>query len=110
MATLPLTAAHVDLETGVVRRADRVEQLSLTERRLLAWLHEHDGRVISRDELLRAVWRWRARGPTRAADAAILRLRRKLEAEPDRPDHLYTVHGVGWRFVAAVARPATPAR
>lgn len=102
MPTLELTACTVDLATGVLTRPGTPDgRLSLTERRLLAHLVANEGRVVSRSELLRVVWHWRARAATRAADAAVLRLRRRVEEDPARPDHLFTIHGVGYRFVSA---------
>ena len=43
-------------------------------------------------------WPWSARPTTRTVDTQIYNLRRKLETNPDRPEHLLTIHGVGYRL------------
>jgi DNA-binding response OmpR family regulator len=56
-------------------------------------------RVISRDELLNEVWGYQNYPCTRTVDNHILRLRQKLESDRSRPSHLFTVHGMGYKFV-----------
>jgi two-component system alkaline phosphatase synthesis response regulator PhoP len=56
------------------------------------------GRVVLRDELLRAVWGYRALPYTRTVDVHMWQLRRKLEADPQEPRFLQTVHGTGYLF------------
>jgi len=55
--------------------------------------------VISRDELLNAVWGYENYPNTRTVDNHILRLRRKLEQEPSEPRHFITVHRTGYKFM-----------
>ena len=57
------------------------------------------GEAISRSRLLEDVWGVREDTDTRAIDNFIVRLRRYLEEEPSQPRHLFTVRGVGYRFV-----------
>ena len=66
---------------------------------LLAHLASAPGRVYSRDELLASVWRSRSdwQDPSTVTEH-IRRLRRKVEADPDRPVHLRTVRGSGYAF------------
>jgi len=54
---------------------------------------------VSRIELLTSVWGYSASAQTRAVDSTVVRLRRKLERDPRRPDHLHTVFGEGYRLV-----------
>ena len=67
---------------------------------LLVYLVEHRGEVVTRNRLLDEVWGYERFPTTRTVDTHILRLRRKFEADPDRPAFIVTVHGQGYRFVA----------
>ena len=66
---------------------------------LLVYLVEHQGDVITRERLLDEVWGYERFPTTRTVDTHVLRLRRKLESDPDRPAFIQTVHGQGYRFV-----------
>lgn len=69
-----------------------------TEYRLLEYLASHAGRVFTRDQLLDAVWRDSHFVTLRSIDVFVRRLREKIEPDPERPVHLKTVRGVGYRF------------
>jgi DNA-binding response OmpR family regulator len=56
-------------------------------------------RAISRDELLNEVWGYENYPCTRTVDNHILRLRQKLENDPANPEHLVTIHGMGYKFI-----------
>jgi DNA-binding response OmpR family regulator len=71
-----------------------------TEFRLLDYLASHPNRVFSRDELLDAVWRDTAFVTPRSVDVYIRRLREKIERDPENPQYLKTVRGMGYRFEA----------
>ena len=74
-------------------------QLTLMESNLLKYLIDHEGRAVSRKEILENVWDLQEDTDTRAIDNFIVRLRRYLEDEPNNPQILKTVRGVGYRFV-----------
>jgi len=82
-----------------VRRSGQLIPLTRREFNTLAYLLKNTPRVISRDELLNEVWGYESYPCTRTVDNHILRLRKKLEPEADRPKHLRTVHGMGYRFL-----------
>jgi DNA-binding response OmpR family regulator len=65
----------------------------------LEFLYGSGGRVFSREELVRKVWGLSQRGQGRTVDNFVAQLRAKLEADPNRPKHLLTVRGSGYRFV-----------
>jgi len=65
---------------------------------LLVFLVEHRGEVITRERLLDEVWGYERFPTTRTVDTHVLKLRRKFEADPDRPRWILTVHGQGYRF------------
>jgi DNA-binding response OmpR family regulator len=84
-----------------VFRAGREVRLTRKEFELLRYLAEHPGEVITRDRLLDEVWGYEQFPTTRTVDTHVLRLRQKLEHDPERPVHLLTVHGHGYRFAPA---------
>jgi DNA-binding response OmpR family regulator len=79
---------------------NRVTQLTVMEADLLRYLTEHEGQIVSRKDILEQVWRVHEDTDTRAIDNFIVRLRRYIEDDPSQPQHLLTVRGVGYRFVA----------
>lgn len=96
---ITLGDAEVDLEGHEIVRAGKRTHLVAKEAELLAFFVLHRGRTLSRDELLRSVWGHDALPSTRTVDTHVFNLRKKLEPDPDRPRHLLTVHGVGYRLV-----------
>ena len=70
------------------------------EAQLLRYLTKHAGNVVSRKAILEDVWGLKEDTDTRAIDNFIVRLRKYLEDDPAKPDHLLTVRGVGYRLVA----------
>lgn len=74
--------------------------LSRKELDLLRYFLDHEGEALGRDVILRDVWGVDAYPTTRTVDMHVLKLRRKLEPSPESPQHLLTVHGVGYRLTA----------
>ena len=89
----------IDLLARTVTRAGKPIKLTHLEFELLTFFCQSEQRVFSREELLRAVWGLRQGTPARTVDNFVAQLRAKLEADPDRPVHLLTVRGSGYRFV-----------
>jgi DNA-binding response OmpR family regulator len=79
---------------------NRLTQLTVMEADLLRYLTEREGQIVSRKDILEQVWRVHEDTDTRAIDNFIVRLRRYIEDDPSDPQHLVTVRGVGYRFVA----------
>ncbi len=89
---------RIDLVHRTVTRAGQAVHLTPIEYRMLTVLLTHPGRVLTHRQLLKEVW-----GPSHLDRVHSLRvfmagLRRKLEDEPARPQHLLTVSGVGYRL------------
>jgi DNA-binding response OmpR family regulator len=89
---------EVDPRKMECRRGSRSERLSRLELGLLKLFLEHPGEVLDRFTILDRVWGVRYQGTTRTLDQHIVGLRKKIEADPGRPSHIVTVHGVGYRF------------
>jgi DNA-binding response OmpR family regulator len=88
----------VDWRRFTVTRDDTEVQLSRYEAEILRMLIEHRGEVVSRQDLLRKVWGYVHLPTTRTVDNHIARLRKKLETDVEKPVHVVTVHGLGYRF------------
>jgi DNA-binding response OmpR family regulator len=105
-AQTPRTALHgagieIDLLRREVRRDGEPIRLSTTEFDLLAYLMSHSGRVLSREQILRAVWGYEHDPGTNVVDVYIGYLRRKLArgaSEPPARSPIVTVRSVGYRF------------
>jgi DNA-binding response OmpR family regulator len=89
----------IDFGTLELRTNGSVIQLTLMEAKLLRHLIHSKGRTVSRKSILEDVWDLREDTDTRAIDNFIVRLRRYIEKDPSKPEHLLTVRGVGYRFV-----------
>jgi two-component system alkaline phosphatase synthesis response regulator PhoP len=90
---------EVDFRRAEVKRAGMPVDISTLELKLLRYLVEHRGSVLSRDELLEKVWGYDATPVTRTVDVHIASLRQKLEPNPARPEFIVTVHGMGYKFI-----------
>ena len=74
--------------------------LAAKELQLLRYLIDRRGTVVSRDELLQNVWEYQAEISSRTIDVHVAWLRQKLEDNPQSPQYIHTVRGVGYRFTA----------
>jgi DNA-binding response OmpR family regulator len=79
-------------------------RLTLMEAELLRHLIHNNGRIVSRKSILEEVWGLHEDTDTRAIDNFIVRLRRYIEEDPSEPQHLLTVRGIGYRFLAEPAQ------
>lgn len=94
---------ELDLITRQVRRRGQAVRLSSTEFELLSYLMRNHNRVLTREQILRAVWGYDYDPGTNVVDVYIGYLRRKLR-RPDSPAPIVTVRTVGYRFDADAAR------
>jgi DNA-binding response OmpR family regulator len=90
--------AVVNLSAHTLLRGGEVESLSFYEVELLRLLHERVGQPVSRDEILNKIWGLEATPSNRTIDNFIVKLRRKVERSPDRPEHILTVYGFGYKL------------
>jgi len=93
---IALGDVFIDFHALRARRGSREIALTHREFELLRYLAERQGRVVTREELLRDVWRYTEVTMTRTVDNFIARLRRKIEPDPPHPRYIRTVHGDGY--------------
>ena len=96
--TLNIGEAVVNLSAHTLQRGSAVESLSFYEVELLRLLHERVGQPVSRDEILNKIWGLEATPTNRTIDNFIVKLRRKIERSPDKPEHILTVYGFGYKL------------
>jgi two-component system response regulator MtrA len=84
---------------SLMRDGKKIE-LTILENRILLYFLKNANTVINRDELMMVVWGYNSDVNTRTLDMHIVRLRKKIENNPDRPHFMQTVRGVGYKFVA----------
>ena len=89
---------QVDFRRAEVSRGGQALALSALEYKLLRYFVENRGQVLSREELLDRVWGYDAAAQTRTVDVHIASLRQKVEPNPSRPQHIVTVHRLGYKF------------
>jgi DNA-binding response OmpR family regulator len=89
---------EIDTTRGEVRKDGQPVDVTITEFRLLETFVRNCGRVLTRQQLLDAVWGHGFALSDRAVDNHIVNLRRKLEAVPSEPRHLVSVRGLGYRL------------
>jgi two-component system response regulator MtrA len=85
--------------THSLLRAGKKIELTILENRILLYFLKSPDKVIHRDELMMVVWGYNADVNTRTLDMHIVRLRKKIEDNPDTPTYLQTVRGIGYKFV-----------
>jgi DNA-binding response OmpR family regulator len=90
---------EVDLRRCRVLRSGKPLDISSKEFDLLKYFVCHSGETLSRDRLLEEVWGYENYPSTRTVDTHLVRLRQKLEPDPEQPQYFLTVHGTGYRFV-----------
>jgi len=96
--TFTFSGRTIDFGNLELRTETGTTHLTVMEAEFLRYLIRNRGRVVSRKAILEEVWSLREDTDTRAIDNFIVRLRRYLEKNPARPQHLLTVRGVGYRF------------
>lgn len=93
---------QIDLSARVVKKNNEAIKLTSTEYNLLALLLKNEGKVLTHQYLLRAIW-----GPGYINQSQYLRvfiaqIRKKIEDDPNRPQYLLTESGVGYRFTGGL--------
>ena len=103
-------SSEVNFDTWEARAQGSPVRLTNLEMKLLRYLVDHEGKVVSRNELLERVWGMARPPATRTIDTFMLNLRKYFEGDPSRPVHFLSVRGMGYRFVGrnTPAEPKSP--
>ncbi|GAA4148115.1 response regulator transcription factor [Sphingobacterium kyonggiense] len=83
---------------SLMRDGKKIE-LTILENRILLHFLQNKGRDITREELMEVVWGYSSNVNTRTLDMHVVRLRKKIETNPDKPYYLQTVRGLGYKFI-----------
>jgi DNA-binding response OmpR family regulator len=99
--TFTVGEVTVSVSAHSVQRAGKkaAEQLSFYEVELLRLLYERSGQPVSREEILNKIWGVDANPSNRTIDNFIVKLRKKIEKRPEKPEHILTVYGYGYKLV-----------
>jgi len=89
----------IDPTAQTLTHGRKTEQLSFYETELLRILYERAGQPVSRDEILDKIWGLSQSPSNRTVDNFVVKLRKKIEPSPDKPQHILTVYGVGYKLV-----------
>ena len=87
----------IDLAGHSVKRDDQILPLTVLEFKLLATLAKRPWQVFTRELLLEEVWEYQHAADTRLVNVHVQRLRAKVEKDPERPEIVLTVRGVGYK-------------
>ena len=91
---------EIDFERAEARKAGQLLNMAAKEMQLLRYLVDHRERVVPRDEIMQKVWEYNSEAASRTIDVHVAWLRQKLENNPQRPRHIQTIRGKGYRFTA----------
>src|SRR4029079_10425284 len=95
----------IDFGNLELRTPEHTIRLTLMEAQLLRYLVKHEGHVVSRKAILEDVWGLNEDTDTRAIDNFVVRLRKYIEEDTNKPKHLLTVRRGGYRFIAQSKPP-----
>jgi DNA-binding response OmpR family regulator len=89
----------LDRGSRTLTRKGREIKVTRTEFDLLAYFCANEGVALSREKVMTDVWGVEYYGTQRSLDSFVASLRGKIERRPSKPEHILTVHGVGYKFV-----------
>ncbi|HEY7390887.1 MAG TPA: response regulator transcription factor [Bryobacteraceae bacterium] len=89
----------IDFRRYEARRCGKPLEMTRKEFAILRFLASRSGEVVSREDLLNEVWGYESYPTSRTVDNHVAGLRAKLERDSSQPEHIKTVHGVGYKFV-----------
>jgi DNA-binding response OmpR family regulator len=90
---------ELNFKKYTARKRGQALELSPREFEILRYLIRHQGETVTRDQLLDEVWGYNSSPVTRTVDNHIAKLRQKIELNPSEPQHIITVHRLGYRFI-----------
>jgi DNA-binding response OmpR family regulator len=90
---------EIDFRSYEARRSGAPVEMTRKEFAILRFLASRAGDVVTRDDLLNEVWGYESYPSSRTVDNHVAGLRAKLERDASQPEHIKTVHGVGYKFI-----------
>ena len=90
---------ELNFKKYAARKGGHALDLSPREFEILRYLIRRQGEIVTRDQMLDEVWGYHNNPVTRTVDNHIARLRQKIERDPSDPQHIITVHRLGYRFI-----------
>lgn len=105
---IEIGGAKVNFGAHTMKVGNTEHALSFYEVELLRLLFERIGQPVSRDEILQKIWGLDASPSNRTVDNFIVKLRKKMEKVPDKPVHILTVYGYGYKLAAPEGAPSSP--
>jgi two-component system response regulator RegX3 len=99
--TIETGPVRIDLARHLVSIRGKAVNLTRSEFQVLRLLAEHPGQVFSRLEIMEELWQSEFSGDVRACDVHISNLRQKIESDPQQPELVLTVRGIGYRLAEA---------
>lgn len=90
---------ELDIAARVVTKSNEVLKLTATEFNLLVLLAKNEGRVLTHQFILKEIWGIGSQTETQYLRVFVGTLRKKIESNPNQPQHIFTESGVGYRFV-----------
>ena len=91
---------QIDLSARLVMKNNQLVKLTSTEYNLLALLVRNEGKVLTHQYLLRAIWGPGFINQSQYLRVFIAQIRKKIETDANRPEYLLTESGVGYRFIS----------
>ena len=98
--TLNFQDLQIDLSARTVKKNNQLVKLTSTEYNLLSILIKNEGKVLTHQYLLRAIWGPGFINQSQYLRVFIAQVRKKIEDDPNRPEYLLTESGVGYRFMS----------
>ena len=89
---------EVDLVARIVKRKEEIVKLTSTEYNLLALFAKNEGKVLTHQFILKEIWGYSYQTETQYLRVFVGTLRKKIEENPNNPEHIITESGVGYRF------------
>lgn len=96
---LRFAGVSIDFRSYEARRNGDLVEMTRKEFGILRFLASRAGQVVTRDDLLNEVWGYESYPSSRTVDNHVAGLRAKLERDASQPEHIKTVHGVGYKFI-----------
>ncbi len=93
-------SVRIDFKRCIAVKGNRRIPLTKKELEIMKYFIEHKGEALARDRMLDEIWGYERFPTTRTVDNHILKLRQKLEDDPENPRFIRTVHGIGYKFVS----------